>query len=176
MPEMPITQTFTTGDDVYLADQADTYDLTFLAGNDTLTVNNALASVLAHLDEGNDIVNLISGTGTIYGGLGDDTYNVDTAGFSLVEAAGEGTDLINASITWVLGSNFDNLTLTGASAINGTGNTLDNIITGNDAANQLAGGAGDDRLIGNGGNDRLNGGTGADTMTGGLGDDLYFVH
>lgn len=171
---MPITQTFTTGDDVYLADQPDTYDLTFLAGNDTLTVNGA-TSVTAHMDEGNDIINLISGTGTIYGGLGDDTYNVDIAGYSLIESSGAGTDLINASISWVLGSNFENLTLTGSAAINGTGNTLDNVITGNGAANQLNGGGGVDLLLGGGGDDILDGGVGGDTMKGGTGNDTYYV-
>jgi Ca2+-binding RTX toxin-like protein len=49
------------------------------------------------------------------------------------------------------------LILTGAAAINGTGNSLNNTITGNSAANSLDGGAG------------------ADTMIGGLGDDIYFV-
>ena len=39
---------------------------------------------------------------------------------------------------------MENLTLTGTTAINGTGNALDNILTGNSAANVLTGGAGND--------------------------------
>ena len=46
---------------------------------------------------------------------------------------------------------IENLTLTGAAAINGTGNDLANVITGNAAANLLTG---------NAGNDTLHGGTG----------------
>jgi Ca2+-binding RTX toxin-like protein len=57
---------------------------------------------------------------------------------------------------------IENLTLTGTGAINGTGNTLDNIIVGNDGANKLDGGLGADTL---------SGGLGADTVAGGGGDD-----
>ena len=35
--------------------------------------------------------------------------------------------------------NLENLTLTGAAAINGTGNAKDNVITGNGANNVLSG-------------------------------------
>jgi trimeric autotransporter adhesin len=181
------TQTFTTGDDTFTIPAGPgTYDLDFLAGNDTLTINGG-DSTVAHMDEGNDTVtiNLLnSGTATIYGGLGDDTYNVKTTGVTLIENASEGTDLVNSSISWVLGTNFENLTLTGTAAINGTGNTLGNIIRGNAAGNvldggsgsdQLYGGAGDDTLIGGAGNDLLQGSTGADSMTGGIGNDTYYV-
>ena len=181
------TQTFTTGDDSFIVPAgAGTYDLTFLAGNDTLTINGG-DSTVAHMDEGNDTITvnaLNSGTATIYGGLGDDIYNVNVAGVTLIENASQGTDLVNSSISWVLGTNFENLTLTGTAAINGTGNTLANIIRGTAAANvldggsgsdQLYGGAGDDTLIGGAGNDLLQGSTGADAMTGGMGNDTYYV-
>jgi Ca2+-binding RTX toxin-like protein len=52
--------------------------------------------------------------------------------------------------------------LTGSSAINGTGNTLDNILTGNTGANTLNGGEGNDFLYGGLGNDTLTGGAGVD--------------
>ena len=41
----------------------------------------------------------------------------------------------------------ENLTLTGTSAINGTGNELDNVLIGNSAANILTGGAGNDTYV-----------------------------
>ena len=53
-----------------------------------------------------------------------------------------------------LGLAYDVLTLSGSSAINGTGNSRHNTITGNNAANLLDGGAGADTLIGGGGDDR----------------------
>jgi Ca2+-binding RTX toxin-like protein len=49
----------------------------------------------------------------------------------------------------------ENLTLTGTSAINGTGNALANQITGNSGANTLDGGAGADTLSGGLGADRF---------------------
>jgi trimeric autotransporter adhesin len=49
-----------------------------------------------------------------------------------------------SSVTWTLGDNLENLILSGQSAINATGNALDNLLNGNSAANTLAGGAGND--------------------------------
>jgi hypothetical protein len=60
----------------------------------------------------------------------------------------------------------ENLTLTGTVAINGTGNTDDNVLTGNSGVNTLTGDAG---------NDVLDGKAGADTMKGGAGNDTYYV-
>jgi Ca2+-binding RTX toxin-like protein len=61
-------------------------------------------------------------------------------------------------------NNVENLTLTGTTAINATGNSLNNTLTGNSAANTLNGGIGNDTMIGGGGADTLTGGTGADTF------------
>ncbi len=98
------------------------------------------------------------------GGLGNDNYIVDNAGDIVTENLNEGTDKISSSITRTLPANVENLTLTGASAINGNGNGLTNILIGNSAANQLSGGAG---------NDTLDGGTGNNTLTGGGGQDTF---
>ena len=54
----------------------------------------------------------------------------------------EGTDTIEASVSYTLATNVENLTLKGEAEIDGTGNTLDNILKGNDADNTLSGGAG----------------------------------
>ena len=134
------------------------------ATDNTLT-GNAAANVLTGL-AGDDVLNGAAGADTMIGGLGNDSYTVDNAGDIITEALNEGSDIVNAGITWVLGANLENLLLTGAVAINGTGNELNNTLTGNTAANLLTGGAG---------NDVLNGGTGADTLVGGLGDDSYFI-
>jgi Ca2+-binding RTX toxin-like protein len=115
---------------------------------------------------GNDILNGGGGADTMVGGTGNDTYYVDNIGDTVTENAGEGTDTVSSSITYTLGANVENLTLTGTAAINGTGNELNNTITGNSAVNSLTGGAG---------NDTLNGGGGADTMVGGTGNDTYYV-
>jgi Ca2+-binding RTX toxin-like protein len=80
----------------------------------------------------------------------------------VTEAAGAGTDTVQSAVAWTLGNNLENLTLTGSSAVNGTGNTLGNVLTGNSANNTLTG---------NAGNDTLDGGAGTDTLVGGTGND-----
>jgi hypothetical protein len=54
------------------------------------------------------------------------------------------TDTLTASVTTILPTNVENLTLTETGAINGTGNADDNIITGNSNDNTLAGLNGND--------------------------------
>jgi Ca2+-binding RTX toxin-like protein len=109
-----------------------------------------------------------AGTGidSLYGGLDNDTYVVADAADLIYENAAEGTDSVQSSVTYTLAANVENLTLTGASAINGTGNTLDNLVTGNGGNNSLDGGSGQDTL---------DGGSGTDTLTGGLGNDVFIV-
>ena len=134
------------------------------AGNDTL---QGLA--------GNDSLDGGAGSDSLIGGLGNDLYTVDSTGDVIVENLSEGTDSVNASITYTLGSNVENLTLTGTSALSGTGNELANQITGNAGNNLLTGAAGNDTLTGGAGNDTLDGGLGNDSLVGGLGNDLYWV-
>lgn len=89
---------------------------------------------------------------------GSDVYVVDNPGDVVIEngTGAEDHDTVVSSINWVLGANLENLMLTGQ-ALNGTGNSLANIIGGNDA------------------NNVLDGGTGVDVLLGGKGSDTYFV-
>lgn len=118
---------------------------------------------------GNALNNVLignTGTNVLAGGAGDDTYVVQNATDSVIELAGGGIDLVRSSATFTLSAEVENLTLTGSSAISGTGNAQNNVLTGNSGANTLSGGAG---------NDVLDGGSGTDTMVGGTGDDFYVV-
>ena len=103
--------------------------------------------------EGNDFLDGGAGTDTLQGGAGDDTYAVDTAADVIVELADEGWDTVESTVTRTLGANVDALTLAGTAAVNGTGNSLANILTGNAAANVLDGKGGADVLCGGAGND-----------------------
>ena len=113
---------------------------------------------------GNDTLDGGVGSDSMIGGLGNDSFVVNVVGDVVTENLNEGTDTVNSSVTYTLPANVENLTLTGASPINGTGNGLVNTITGNAANNQLNGGAG---------NDTINGGIGIDSLTGGIGNDIF---
>lgn len=126
-------------------------------------------------DAGNDTLGGRGGADVMVGGLGNDTYIVDNAGASVQENAGEGTDLVKASVSYTLSSNLENLTLKGSKDIGGTGNGLDNVLTGNSGKNSLKGLGGNDTISGGAGNDTLDGGSGTDIMTGGKGNDSYVV-
>jgi Ca2+-binding RTX toxin-like protein len=135
-------------------------------GNDTLNGGIGDDTLIGGL--GDDNLNGGAGIDTLIGGLGNDIYVVDTTTDIISENVGEGTDTIQSSITFTIATlpNIENLTLTGTAAINGTGNTGNNLIIGNTANNILMGGLGDDNL---------NGGAGIDTLIGGLGNDIYVV-
>ncbi|MEJ5975002.1 calcium-binding protein [Novosphingobium sp. PS1R-30] len=121
---------------------------------------------------GDDLLDGGFGADLMLGGDGDDTYVVDDFGDLVMEFPFGGWDTVRSSISYSLDAapdtrfTVENLALTGAAAIDGTGNSLDNLLTGNAAANVLDGRAG---------NDRIDGGAGADTMIGGLGDDTFYV-
>jgi Ca2+-binding RTX toxin-like protein len=123
--------------------------------------NNALLGThLADTIDGGDGADLLDGRGgsdTLIGGAGGDTYIVGEAGVQVVEVGGGGIDTVQSAVSFTLADNIENLTLTGADPVNGTGNGLDNTILGNGAGNVIEGRAG------------------ADTMKGGAGDDTYYV-
>lgn len=153
-----------------------------LAGNDRLLAVGGADTLQG--GSGNDTLEGGTGATRLEGGEGNDTYVVSAAGTVLVEVAGEGRDLVRASVSLTLAAEIEDLVLTGTTAIDGTGNGLANQLTGNGAANRLAGLAGDDLLEGGAGNDtltggdgadRLDGGAGTDRLEGGAGDDIYLV-
>jgi Ca2+-binding RTX toxin-like protein len=98
----------------------------------------------------------------MFGGTGNDTYVVDNNGDIVNETGGGGLDTVQSAISFSLSDPvhaigvIENLTLTGAANINGTGNALANTIIGNSGNNVIAG---------LGGADILDGGAGTDTAT-----------
>ncbi|WP_176451945.1 putative Ig domain-containing protein [Rhodoferax sp. TH121] len=137
-------------------------------GNDLGNVmrGNAASNMLSG-GLGNDTLDGSAGADSLLGGLGNDIYIVDNADDQTVEWANEGIDTVRTDLSWTLGANVENLTLTGTLASNATGNAEDNSLLGNGANNTL---------VGDAGNDILDGGNGSDTMLGGTGNDTYYVN
>jgi Ca2+-binding RTX toxin-like protein len=158
-----------------LSNYSNVENLTLTGSSNLNLTGNSSANTLTG-NSGNNIIDGGTGIDTMIGGAGNDTYYVDSSSDVVTENSGEGTDTIQSSATLTIAANVENLTLTGSSAINGTGNTLSNTITGNGANNILSGGNGYDTLIGGDGNDTLNGGNGNDILVGGLGDDTFVVN
>jgi Ca2+-binding RTX toxin-like protein len=171
------------------------------AGNDSLSGGNGNDSLDGGLGAdtlkggyGNDTINGGAGNDTVDGGVGgdlmtggtgNDTYFVNSSSDRIREYSNEGIDTVVSSLSYTLGNNLENLVL-GNDALNGTGNSLNNIISGNAANNELYGGFGSDAVYGEDGddyifggtatsydtsNDYLNGGSGNDTLLGGTGND-----
>ena len=163
-----------------------TFDLKSVANIENLTLTGSAALNGTGDDNNNSITgntgtNLLTGNGgndtltggagndTMRGGLGNDTYVIGTTFVDVIEEnAGEGTDTINAQVTFDLASvaNIENLTLVNGGNFNGFGDGGDNRVTGN---------SGNNSLEGRDGNDTLTGAAGTDTLIGGNGNDVYIV-
>ena len=177
-----------TGNDTYIVDSGDTVTEAAGQGTDTVladftyvlpaNVENLTLTGTGDIDatgnyrrntltgnSGNNTLDGGAGSDAMSGGAGDDTYVVDAAGDTVTEASGEGTDTVQSSVSFTLGANVENLTLTGTGNINATGNTLDNTLTGNGGNNVLSGGAGDDTMTGGAGNDTYVVDAAGDTVT-----------
>ena len=169
-----------------------TFSLAAISNVENLTLTgssaiNGTGNTLDNVLTGNSGTNTLNGgdgTDTLIGGTGNDIYVVDSTSDIITELTGSGTDTVQSSVTYSLadtdgagsnGGNVENLTLTGSSVVDGTGNSLNNIITGNSGDNSLSGGAGNDTLNGGVGNDTLTGDAGTDNLVGGSGDDIYIV-
>jgi Ca2+-binding RTX toxin-like protein len=135
--------------------------------------NTLIGTAGANILDGGSGADILQGLG------GDDTYVVDDASDVVDETGGTGTDTVLSAVTFSLASAADaigaveRLTLTGAGAVNGTGNALRDVLTGNSSANILVGLAGDDALSGGGGKDMLVGGLGRDVLKGDAGADRF---
>jgi Ca2+-binding RTX toxin-like protein len=132
--------------------------------NNILTGNSG-----TNLLEGADGQDTLNGKGladTLKGGLGNDTYIIDNLDTIIEDTVvGAGIDTVQVNFDYTLGTNLENLILTGSSIL-GTGNQLNNFLTGNNSNNSLLGMEGDDTLQGN---------DGIDTLRGGLNNDTYIV-
>jgi serralysin len=166
-----IAETSTLATEIDTVNSSISYTLPANVENLTLTGTakvNSTGNAQNNTLLGNSAANTLNGNrgmDIMDGGDGNDIYVVDNINDIVVEQYGDaiaGIDTVRASVSYTLSDYIENLTLTGTTAINGTGNTLNNVLTGNVKSNFLKGDAGNDILIGGLGKDNLTGGLGAD--------------
>jgi Ca2+-binding RTX toxin-like protein len=161
-------------------------DIFGLGGNDVL-----IALSMNHIvngGQGNDYLSSLFGPNTLIGGVGDDIYLIGDEISTVVEAAGEGRDVVYVAGTYTLAAGVEVEVLSAANALGGgvrlIGNEFSHELYGSAGADELTGGVGNDILIsfdgpdelrGGDGNDQLFAGEGADRMFGGIGNDIYHV-
>jgi serralysin len=142
-------------------------------GNDNLRGGDGIDTLLGGAgDDQLDAGGLDADEDFMYGGIGNDTFNVYEANDHVYELANEGIDTVKSWISYKLGDNVEVLRLQGTDNISGKGNELNNSIIGNDGKNSLSGGAGNDSINGGNGDDIVNGGAGNDVLIGGDGTDI----
>jgi Ca2+-binding RTX toxin-like protein len=168
----------------------------YIYGNSSNNLISATSDLVGGADIGfNDYFDGQGGIDTMAGGLGNDTYVVDSEDDRVLESAGEGTDLVLASVSYHLDTanivdsatgteitTVENLTLLDAAESTDTGSPVSTSITnlnidgwGNNGNNYLIGNSGNNSLYGEDGNDTLEGKSGTDSLIGGNGNDVYII-
>ncbi len=155
-----------TGNDLGNRIVGNTYDnvLSGMGGADTL-IGGA----------GDDTLDGGTGVDRLEGGVGDDRYVV-TTGDVVVEAAGQGFDIVSSAslLTLAAYANIEGIEYTGSANVtmnNGIGNITNDWFTSGSGNDTLSGFGGNDELHGGAGNDTLSGGDGADKAYGDAGND-----
>jgi len=175
------------GDDSYLVDDVNDYvaevagggnDIVYVRGSFSLGADQEVETLAALSQAGTAPIVIVGngidqrlfgnngdnyldgggGTDILQGFAGNDVYVVDSLGDYVVEAAGQGSDVVyaRASYALVAGQEIEVLSAIstgGTAAIDLTGNEFGNALYGNNGANTLNGGAGGDYLQGYGGAD-----------------------
>ena len=136
-------------------------DLTLTGTAPLRGIGNGLANRIT----GNAGANLLDGgknSDTLVGGAGHDTYLVRSPGDTVIEAPGEGLDIIKAFRSYALPAHVEHLYLQTVRTTAGTPVSINGI--GNDLANTIVGTPYDNVIAGRGGRDILRGQGGADTF------------
>jgi Ca2+-binding RTX toxin-like protein len=166
-----------SGNDIFVINSAsDVVQNTYSTASDTIessvtytlptNVNSLLltgtAAVKGTANSASDTLTSNSGVDTLVGGTGNDTFIVGNASDVVQDASTTASNTLEASVSYALPSDVNNLVLTGTAALTGTGNSANDLLTANSGAATLVAGSGTDTLVSGPGVDSLVGGTGTD--------------
>ena len=130
---------------------------------DAVRLHENGASITGLTNKNNSVLNG-SNADNFAGTNAKTVFFVDSVNDKLTDTSSTDNDMVYSSVSYTLPERVENLMLIGPNALNGTGNSGNNVITGNGYANVLNGGAGDDVLAGRLGHDTLTGGAGKDVF------------
>lgn len=147
------------------ASNAEVEELILTGDQDLSATGNASNNTLRG-NSANNIIDGKSGWDKMYGGLGDDTYYVDTSFDQVIEHEDQGSDTVISSVSYSAHEHIEIIQLSGSANINATAHDEGMDLHGNNGNNVLRGGAGQDLLSGASGND---------TLIGGAGNDVYYT-
>src|ERR1019366_4325357 len=108
-----------------------------LTGAASLSGTGGTGASVVTANSGTDTLTAGTGLATLIGGTGADLFVVNNINDIVQVGATHGVDTIKSSVTFTLPSNVADLTLSGTTALSGTGNTLANVITANTGADTL---------------------------------------
>jgi trimeric autotransporter adhesin len=172
-----------SGNDTFVVNSAtDVVKDTSTAATNTLTstVNYTLptdvsnlvfsgtAALIGTANAANDTLTSNAGADTLVGSTGNDTFVVTNAGVVVQDSSSTASNAVIASVSYTLPTNVNSLSLSGTAALQGTGNSGNDILTANTGADTLVAGSGSDTLI-------AGAGTAVDSFVGGTGSDLFMV-
>jgi Ca2+-binding RTX toxin-like protein len=152
-----VQNTYSTASD--MIDSSVTYTLPTNVNSLLLT---GTAAVKGTANSASDTLTSNSGVDTLVGGTGNDTFIVGNASDVVQDASTTASNTLEASVSYALPSDVNNLVLTGTAALSGTGNSANDLLTANSGAATLVAGSGTDTLVSGSGVDSLVGGTGTD--------------
>ena len=157
-PSEAVTENANEGSDIVLASvdytigpNVEAVVLIEGAGNIDAAGNNDNNALIGN--SGNNALDGMGGNDYMVGGAGHDIYVADSSGDEVVENAGEGLDIVFASVDHTIAANVEAVVLQGAGDIDAAGNNDNNALIGNAGNNALDGMGGDDYMVGGAGND-----------------------
>jgi Ca2+-binding RTX toxin-like protein len=118
-----------------------------LTGTASLSAGGNTAANVITANSGNDTLIAGSGVATLIGGSGNGTFVVNNVSDVVQDSSTTASNTIQASVSYALAANVNNLVLTGSANLTGTANSGNDTLASNSGADTLVGGSGNDTFV-----------------------------